>query len=186
MLDDNDLWLLSFYRSSEINGSLFFGQLARSISPGPIQRDMTRHFADEAAHAWSWTRTIERLGATPQRIDGAYQDRYLTAVGIPVNLMELLALTQVFERRVIHQYSRHLHTPGLQPEVAETLRAIMIDEKWHLSWVHQALKSLEGEYGRESIAQTLARYAKADAEVYRTLRHEHGDRLRHILGETDE
>jgi hypothetical protein len=183
VIDDNDLWLLSFYRASEINGSLFFGQLARSIPPGPLQRDMTRHFSDEAAHAWLWTRTVERLGTSPRRIDGAYQDQYLAAAGIPANVMEVLAITHVFERRVMNQYSRHLHAPGVHPEIAGTLRAIMDDEKWHLKWVHDALQGLEPEYGKDAVAQAVARYAAADAEVYRKIRREHGERLLHILGE---
>jgi hypothetical protein len=185
-VDENDLWLLSFYRTSEINGSLFFGQLARSISPGPIQRDLTKHFADEAAHAWYWTRCTERLGALPQRVDGAYQDQYLAAVGIPVNVMEILALTQIFERRVINQYSRHLHSPGVHPEIAETLKTILHDEKWHLKWIHDALKGLEPEYGKDYVAKTLERYSAADAEIYKKLQREHGERLRHILGGADE
>lgn len=183
-IDENDLWLLSFYRVSEINGSLFFGQLARSIAPGPLQRDMTKHFSDEANHAWLWTRTVERLGASPVRVSAAYQDRYLAAVGLPANVMEVLAITHVFERRVMNQYSRHLATPGVRPEVAETLRAIMEDEKWHLKWVREALKGMEPEYGEDVVAKTVERYAAADADVYRALRDEHVDRLRHILGET--
>lgn len=183
MIDENDLWLLSFYRVSEINGSLFFGQLARSIPPGPLQRDMSKHYADEAAHAWYWTRTADRLGAGPLRIDGAYQDQYLAAVGIPANVMEVLAITHVFERRVMNQYSRHLHAPSVRPEIAETLRAIVEDEKWHLKWIHGALEGLEPEYGKDAIARKLERYSAADAEIYRKVRHEHGDRLRHILGE---
>lgn len=183
MMDANELWLLSFYRTSEINGSLFFGQLARSISPGPLQVDMTHHFADEAQHAWLWTRTLERLGAKPQRVEEAYQDRYLAACGIPVNVMELLAVTHVFEKRVIQQYSRHLHAPGVHPEVAQTLQTIMQDERWHLRWVRDALKALEPEYGADAISRTLARYAEADARVYAAIRETHGERLRHILGD---
>ena len=57
-LSENELWLLSFYRTSEISGSLFFGKLARTLRPGPIQIDMTKHFADEANHAWYWTECI--------------------------------------------------------------------------------------------------------------------------------
>ena len=30
-LAENDRWLLSFYRSSEINGALFFGRIARAV-----------------------------------------------------------------------------------------------------------------------------------------------------------
>ena len=107
MVDENTLWLLSFYRSSEISGALFFGRIARTLSASPIAHDLTRHFADESQHAWLWTDCIQQLGAKPLAIDAAYQDRYLAAAGLPANLMEVLALTQIFEQRVIRQYAQH-------------------------------------------------------------------------------
>ena len=42
-IDKNLHWILSFYRTSEISGALFFGELARSLRPSAIQQDMTRH-----------------------------------------------------------------------------------------------------------------------------------------------
>src|SRR5207244_5261114 len=106
---------LSFYRTSEISGSLFFGRLARSMKPGPIQRDMTKHFSDEALHAWYWTSCIENLGAQPLKLREAYQDQYLAAAGMPANLMEILAITQIFERRVVNQYARHSRLSNVDP-----------------------------------------------------------------------
>jgi hypothetical protein len=113
MLSENELWILSFYRVSEISGALFFGRLARSMQPGRSQEDMTKHFSDEAVHAWYWTDGIQRLDAKPLKLDVAYQDQYLTAAGMPVNMMEILAITQVFERRVMNQYKRHSQVPGM-------------------------------------------------------------------------
>ena len=98
-LHDDELFLLSYYRTSEINGSLFFGRLARTVRSGPIQHDLSKHFADEAQHAWYWTRCIDRLGARPIPMASGYQDQYLEAAGLPVNLMEVLAITLVFEQR---------------------------------------------------------------------------------------
>ena len=53
---DAERWLLSFYRSSEISGALFFGRLANVIRDPRVQLDLTRHFADESQHArwFSW------------------------------------------------------------------------------------------------------------------------------------
>jgi len=45
---DDELWILSFYRTSEISGALFFGRLAKSLRPSEIQHDLSKHFADEA------------------------------------------------------------------------------------------------------------------------------------------
>jgi hypothetical protein len=177
MLHENDLWILSFYRTSEISGALFFGRLAKSLRPGPIQRDLTKHFSDESLHAWYWTECLEKLGARPLRLDRSYQDLYIEAAGLPANIMEILAVTQVFEKRVIGQYSRHSALPGLQPEIRETLRRIMEDEKWHIEWIRDALKALEPEYGADLVQATLRRYGEADREVYARTVDEHAQRL---------
>ena len=179
-MGENELWLLSFYRTSEIGGALFFGRLARSMKQGANQRDMTRHFADEAQHAWLWTSCIERLGAHPLKLTDAYQDQYLAAAGLPVNLMEVLAVTQVFESRVINQYARHQRASGLHPIVGETLERIMEDEKWHVEWVRRALRAMEPEYGKERIEKTIRHFREADEEVYRKTVLEHEERVAHL------
>jgi rubrerythrin len=181
-LTENDLWILSFYRTSEIAGALFFGRLARTLRPGPIQMDLTRHFADEAQHARYWTDCIHQLGAEPIRVDEAYQDQYLEAAGIPANLMEVLAITQVFEQRVINQYSRHARAPDLQHEIRDTLDRIMGDETWHLQWVREALVSMEGEWGKDAVHGAIRRCVEADRRVYEATLTEHAERLRHLLG----
>lgn len=179
---ENTIWLLSFYRVSEIAGALFFGRLAKSLKPGPIQLDLTKHFADEAEHARLWTDCLVKLGALPIKLEETYQERYLAAAGMPANLMEVLALTQIFERRVINQYARHSRVPQLEPIIAETLALIMEDEKWHLHWIRDALKTMESEYGAELIESTLHRYALADKEVYAQAMAEHGGKINALLG----
>lgn len=181
MIDENSLWLMSYYRSSEISGALFFGRLARTVAPGPLQHDLTKHFADEAQHAWHWTNCIHELGATPLQLDAAYQDRYLAAAGLPANLMEVLALTQVFERRVIRQYALHSRARGLPAPVRRTLLTIMQDEKWHIRWIRDALAAMALEHGRESVERALARFGAADVEVYRAALAEHGQRVEHVF-----
>jgi len=178
---DSELWLLSFYRSSELSGALFFGRLAKSVKAGPIQRDLTRHFADESVHAWYWTSCIERLGAVPIKLTEAYQDNYLAAAGLPANLMEVLAITQVFERRVIGQYNLHRRAPDLHPAIRETLEQILEDERWHIQWVRKALEDMESQYGRDHIHATLARCEAADREVWGKVLAEHGERLNGLM-----
>lgn len=181
---EGELWLLSFYRTSEISGSLFFGKLARTLRPGPIQIDMTKHFADEASHAWFWTECIREMGSEPLKLSDAYQDQYVSAAGMPANLMEVLAITQVFERRVINQYTRHARLPDLAGPVARTLERIMQDELWHIEWVKKALESMEPEYGKETIERTLERLRAADREVYLKTTQEHEQRLDALFRET--
>ncbi len=181
-ITDHEKWLLSFYRTSEISGALFFGRLAKVLRDESLRADMTKHFADESQHAWYWTRCLEELGHTPDQLKSNYQERYLDAAGMPVNMMEVLAITQVFERRVIGQYGTHLQIEGLRPEISKTIQTIMEDEKWHIEWVGQALKRMEPEYGKETIQKTLQKYWKADKEVYAALIEEHDERMRDILG----
>ncbi len=180
-ITENELWLLSFYRVSEISGALFFGRLARTFPPGPIQRDMTKHFSDESQHAWFWTECIERLGAKPLKLARTYQDQYLTEAGLPANTMEILALTQVFEKRVLNQYARHLAVANLRPEVHQTITRIVEDERWHIQWVQEALERLETEFGKDAIGRTLQRYRDADATVYRKTVEEHESRVKDLL-----
>lgn len=182
MISENELWILSFYRVSEISGALFFGRLARALRPGPIQEDMTKHFSDEAVHAWFWTDCIERLGAKPLKLDASYQDQYLAAAGMPTNMMEILSITQVFERRVINQYKRHRAVAGLHPVERATIDRIMQDERWHIKWIRDALRGMEPEYGRDHIDATLKRYMEADIEVYKKTMAEHEARVQHLIG----
>lgn len=177
MLTENERWLLSFYRSSEISGALFFGRLARTMKPGPLQADMTKHFADESQHAWYWTKALHDLEVVPIRVMDAYQDKYLEAAGMPVNLMEVLAITQVFEIRVIGQYAHHKAMPNLHPVVSQTIQTIMQDEKWHIQWVGAALKQMEKEYGEETVKKTFERFQLADKQVYSTVLKEHEERV---------
>ncbi len=180
-IDENLRWILSFYRTSEISGALFFGQLARSMRPGPVQRDMTQHFADEAQHAHYWTACLEQLGASALRLGQSYQDQYIMAAGMPVNLMEVLAITQVFEKRVFSQYARHSRLLDLHPVVKKTLTKIMDDERWHIEWIRDALAGMRDDYGEDVIAATLARFHAADEDVYAKTATEHQERIDYLM-----
>lgn len=181
-IDENERWILSFYRTSEITGALFFGRLARSMKAGSsIQADMTKHFADESQHAWYWTKCLNDLKLDAIKLESSYQDQYLAAAGMPTNIMEVLAITQVFERRVIGQYGFHRQMEGVHPIVTNTIDTIMNDEKWHIHWVGQALKNMEPEYGKDHIDATIRKFHDADQQVYEKTLDEHGERMQELL-----
>lgn len=180
-MKDIDHWILSFYRHSEISGAQFFARLAKALPAGPIQTDLTKHFADESQHAWYWTKALTEMDMEPLKMTFAYQDHYLEAAGMPTNVMEILALTQVFERRIISQYARHARVRDVHPAVRATIETIMEDEKWHIHWVGEALKQMEEKYGADRVKNTYERYRQADEEVYGRLIAEHAERVDHIL-----
>ena len=180
-LSENERWLLSYYRTSEINGALFFGRLARAMKSGPMQVDMTKHFADESQHASWWTQCMVDLGTTPQKTQSGYQDQYLEAGGMPMNMMEVLAVTLVFERRVVGQYVAHAKVPDLAAPIRATLDRIMQDERWHMEWVSAALKQMHGEWGEDAVTAAVARYTNADREVYQRTLAEHEGILKDMM-----
>lgn len=184
-VSDNDRWMLSYYRVSEINGALFFGRMARIIKPGKIQAQVTHHFADEAAHSSYWTRCMEDLGFHPEKHRATYQDRYFAALGVPANLMEVMAITLVFEKRVAGHYRRHLVYPGTHPRIRETIDQIMLDERRHIKYVREALDDMAGRYGEELVSQTLERYQKADNDAYLGLISEFGERMTFLESSAD-
>ncbi|HEY8024223.1 MAG TPA: ferritin-like domain-containing protein [Burkholderiaceae bacterium] len=183
MITENERWILSYYRTSEISGSMFFARLAKSIRNPDIQRDLTGHFADEAQHARYWSDCLQQLDAKPIRLGDAYQDQYFDAVGVPVNLMEVLAITQVFESRTINHYAGHSKRVDAHPLVRETIGKIMDDEGWHLKWVTTAIKAMEPEYGQDHVRATLARYKAADQEIYEKTLKEYDERFRELIVE---
>ena len=181
MFSENEMWILSYYRYSEISGATFFGALTRMFRSGSIGHNLTKHFADESQHAWLWTQCIHDCGHEPLAIAKTYQDQYIEEIGLPVNIMEILAITQIFERRVIHQYARHAKLDRLDPRIHQTFTRILQDEKWHIHWVGQALHELAPQYGQDAIDGTLRRYREADARIYARTLAEHEERLSHLF-----
>ena len=180
-LREQDRWMMSFYRYSEINGALFFGKIAAMLPPGPIQADLNKHFADESMHSWYWTKAMEELDYKPIKIRNAYQDAYLEAGGLPVNMMEILALTNVFEKRVLKQYFHHMKLPDIHPVIKNTIELIAEDEKWHIQWINKALDDMREKYGADKVNRKIQHYKKADEEIYKNFVIENQQRLDYVM-----
>jgi len=172
---DAERWLLSYYRMSEIDGALFFGRLAKVIRDPLIQFDLTRHFADESQHCRWWSDCMDDMGIRPVKVISSYQDAYLEAGGAPANVMEVLAVTLAFEKRVAGSYASHTRVAEVALPIRATLAKIMKDEGWHIQWVSKALEDLEPVYGADEVAAAIKRYSDADKEVYQRTLAEHED-----------
>ena len=165
-ISEKDLWILRYYRESELAGSLIMGRLARETDDDDLRVHLTEHCAEEAHHAWLWTETILKVGGTPKRVAETYQTRYYAEIGTPTSLLEILALTQVFERRVIRHFRAHMKWPNTHPAVLETLQRMIDDEVGHISWVKDRLDRYAAEKGEAVVTETMRRYTEVDQRVY--------------------
>lgn len=180
-IDENELWILSYYRESELAGALVMGRLARETDDDELRVRLTEHCAEEAHHAWLWTRTILEVGGTPLRVSETYQSRYFAEVGPPRSVLEVLALTQVFERRVMRHFRDHLRRTGIHPAVATTLRRMLADEVDHVGWVKERLDRYARENGDGVVVETMRRLTEIDRNVYAELL-EHRERFSERVG----
>ena len=167
-----ELARLNFYRASELHGGLVLGQLVRRVRDGELMLNLTRHSAEEVKHAQLWTETIIEVGGRPAPVRETYQRRLAMRVGVPSSVFQVLALTQVFERRVYAHFIRHARLQGTHRAVRICLERMIDEEKDHLSWVHDWLRA-EGERRHIDVNALMHSYADADLGVYRELLSEH-------------
>ena len=114
----NLAWRLNWYRQSELEGALLLGRMVRVASDSFLVRKLTRHAADEARHAAIWAEAIVESGLPTIRIFRSYQSLYGDHGGMPVGMQEVLAFTQIFERRVHKRFTSELHQSDL-PEASK-------------------------------------------------------------------
>jgi demethoxyubiquinone hydroxylase (CLK1/Coq7/Cat5 family) len=172
-ITSRELGFLNFYRASELHGGLILGQVARRVRDARLVIDLTRHSSEEVNHSLLWTETILAVGGRVHRVRETYQSRYARHVGAPIALLEVLALTQVFERRVYRHFTEHLRRPSTHKAVQATLERMLEEEKGHLRWVRQWLDD-QARTAPGPVAATIRRYADADALVYREMTNELG------------
>jgi acyl carrier protein len=165
-VSDNDIWILSYYRESELAGSLVMGRLSQETDDDALRAKLTEHCAEEARHASLWSDTIIELGALPRRVRETYQTRYQERLGAPRTMLDVLALTQVFERRVVRHFSAHLSWPDTHPVIQRTLRTMIADEAGHISWVREWLDEYAAQHGKIIVQSKLREYEAVDREVY--------------------
>lgn len=160
-----ELKRLDFYRASELHGGLLLGQLVRRVRDPELMLELTRHAAEEVAHAQLWTETILEVGGRPRPVRHTYQSRYAEHVGRALGLLDVLALTQVFERRVYRHFLQHARIPGTHPAVRRTLLRMVEEEKSHLSWVKRWLDE-QARHRPVAVREAMTRYAEIDQRIY--------------------
>jgi bacterioferritin (cytochrome b1) len=172
----SEIALLNFYRASELHGGLILGQMVRRARDPELILNLTRHSAEEVMHAQLWTETIIAIGGRPAPVRDTYQTRYAEEVGMPISMLEILALTQVFERRVYRHFTEHVRRPGLHPVLAATLQRMLDEERGHLTWVKKWL-DCQSVQRPDEVRDVMRRYADVDERVYAAIATEYGWRL---------
>jgi demethoxyubiquinone hydroxylase (CLK1/Coq7/Cat5 family) len=172
-ITQRELGFLNFYRSSELHGGLILGQIARGTRDAALLLELTRHSVEEVQHSLLWAETIIAVGGRIIPVRETYQDRYASVVGVPTGLLDVLALTQVFERRVYRHFTDHLRRRGTHPRVRATLARMLEEEKGHLTWVKRWLDKQALVRG-DVVRDTMQRYVTADALVYEQMTAELG------------
>ena len=165
--------VLNFYRASQLHSGLILGQMVRRTNDARLNLSLTRHSAEEVMHAQLWTETIIAIGGRPTSVRDTYQTRYAIEVGAPSTLLEVLALTQIFERRIVRQFTLHLRLPGIHPAVAATLRRVIEKKRGHLTWVKAWLDE-QSKSRQKEVRDIIRRYSLADQQIYNTLSSEFG------------
>jgi len=169
LISDDELEVLSFYRASELAGSVLFGRLALQTTIDSLRAPLTRHCMEEARHAWLLTELIDRLGATPLRMAHTYQSEVGQILGLPGSMLEILCLTRVLELAVVDQYRRHAALPGLNPAIQKVLKQMVRDEARHIDWIQLELEAHAREYGSERLDAALRKAESARREVFSKL-----------------
>ena len=166
MISSDELYILSYYRACELAGAILFGRLALQTDFDALRVPLTQHTLEEAAHAWLWTKTIRDLGATPVKVTDQYQTEYGKEYGMPQSILEVLCLTQVFEKRTLDHFAKHLVRPNTHPLVKAALEKMIQDESGHISWVRSELDSYEKKHGKRDINELMKKMEEIDARVY--------------------
>lgn len=161
---DSEIALLNFYRGSELHGGLILGQVVRRATDPRVIVSLTRQSADELTHAQLLTEAIVAIGGTPAPVPSTLQTLYAQAAGAPSTMLEVLAMTQIVERRAHRCFMIHLGIAGIHPTVAATLRRISRDERAHLAWIKSWLDEQSKEHGRQ-VRGVLRRYELADQRL---------------------
>lgn len=174
-LTDRELWLLNFFRNSELHGSLLMGRLARTQFPTDLLANMTRHCATEAHHAALLTELLAELGGQVDPGLHTMQEHYSREGGVPTELADLLVLSEVLEHRVLAVYGEQLSDPGLHPQVRAVLEEILREEEEHGEgddcWLEQALRTLPGAQVSAARRKWSEIDRKVSEDLYSRLNH---------------
>jgi hypothetical protein len=175
-----EIWLLNFYRNSELHGALLMGRLARSYRDAALVANLSHHCSTEARHAAMLAEALAELGAPLDPEAGTIQGHYGDAGGIPTALPDLLVLSEVLEKRVLASYRAHLERTDVSATARRTLEAIVHEMEMeedgtdvHAGWIDRTLDDLPPA----AVTRAKARWREVDAQVATNLQRQLDERF---------
>ena len=163
---DRTLWVLNFFRNSELHGALLMGKLARTLTDQHLLVHVTRHCATEARHAAMISDTIEAIGGSIDPRIPPVQEHYSSSGGVPASIVDLLVLSEVLEHRVLHTYRQWAKRDDLGGAAQDCLLRILgemeaEEEDQHARWLHDALD----RYPQTVVRAAESKWRTVDATV---------------------
>jgi len=164
-LSVNQILMLSYYRSSEIAGALFFGRLCRQVKDPELIYFLTEQFMEESNHALMWTKLLFKYNAVPVQMHSTYQSNYAKYITVPSTMTEILLITKVFEARVAERFQFHLQQADTPQPIKTTIKLMLDEEESHINWLNKRIKQ-QAEADNQSIDKLEAQYLDADLKAY--------------------
>jgi ferritin-like protein len=173
-------FILNVYRYNENNRALRLSKFAELVTDHKLKILVAKHFADEAKHAFLFTKRLLDLGADiyplPQEIDYLYK---LESSGIGISLERMLELRELtddeivrflvadefLEERGVKTLSEHLAVTT-DAKTHSLINAILRDEKSHVSYINETLAGINGLFVKERIAELYSEYRDMEEKVH--------------------
>jgi len=156
-------WKFNWYRQSELDGSLLLGRMVKFAPDAWTLSHLIGHAAEEAHHSLLWSEVIQKLTLPLIQVQRSYQSFFLLQNRPPTSLLEVLAFTHIFEKRVHITFTRELNDPRTPETARAAYRQMIEDEKGHLGWVAEWL-------GRQPNARDVLKgYEDIDRQVFNYL-----------------
>ena len=159
----SEIEIISRFAATELAGALLIGKWARLIDDHFLRTSLTYHCYDEARHSWLWTEFLNNKGVETQQEHGKNEYfEYLASLKDPVYF---LAAMHVYELRVPFHLDLHASHPDIDPELKSLMLEISKDEKHHLGWINNYLKTLQKEKP-ELVANAIREAGELEARTY--------------------
>lgn len=157
--------IVSRYSAAELAGALLLGKFARRTEDPFLRGKLTQHCNEETRHSWLWAKFLLDKGF---EIKGFHErDDYFTLMHEAPDEVSLLVAVHVYEMRVPFHFAIHAGIPSVDKELKTLIEQIADDEKYHLSWVHKYLTSLQ-DAGDTRVREAIKIAGELEDKVYRS------------------